>query len=135
MPPTTNECVPLYEPASRVTMKAAGAISGRRLVVKDTVAKALTGVCASAIQAATLGLKCAGVAAYDAASTEEFTVIRQGVVPIDAGATVTTGDTVMVDSTGRVITWVWAANGANFQVGVAWTDATVGLPCYVALSL
>jgi hypothetical protein len=134
MPATTNECIALYEPPNRVSCTASGTVSGRR-GVKVSASKATTGATVVVTQVGTLGLRPDGIAAWDLASTEVGLMIRWGVVPIDAGNTVTAGQQVMLDATGRVITWVFAASNANFVVGVAWADATVGNPCLVALSL
>lgn len=137
MPLQANECTPLYRPGKDVTTKADGAISGRRGVKLNAskLPSAFPGDALHVIQCAVLGERPDGIAAGDQASGETGGMIRDGVVPIDAGATVTAGQQVMLDATGRVITWVFAASNANFVVGKAWNDATVGNPCYVALSL
>lgn len=136
MPSDVNECIPLYEPGKRITVVADGAISGRRGVkVNASKGMGFPGANLHVIQDATLGERPDGIALWDLALNEVGAMIRDGVVPIDAGASVTAGQQVMLDATGRVITWVFAASNANFVVGKAWTDATVGNPCYVALSL
>jgi predicted RecA/RadA family phage recombinase len=128
-----NECVPLYEPGKRITIIADGAINGRR-AVKTNASKGQTfpGANLHVIQAVA-GDRPDGIALWDLASTETGGMIRDGVVPIDAGASVTAGTQVMVDATGRVVLYVVA--GTNYPIGKAWTDATVGNPCYVALCL
>lgn len=124
-----NECVPLYESGDRVTIIADGAISGRR-GVKVNASKTLTfpGANLHVIQAVA-GDRPDGIAAWDLATGETGGMIREGVVPVDAGASVTAGQQVQLDATGRVITLA-----AGFAIGKAWTDATVGNPCYVALN-
>lgn len=128
-----NELIPLYEPGKRITIVADGAISGRRAVkVNASKGQSFPGANLHVIQAVA-GDRPDGIACWDLATTETGSMIRDGVVPIDAGATVTAGQQVMVDATGRVITYVVA--GTNYPIGKAWTDATVGNPCYVALSI
>lgn len=125
-----NELQPLYEPGKRITIVADGAVSGRR-AVKTNASKGMgfPGANLHVIQAVA-GDRPDGIACWDLATTETGQMIRDGVVPIDAGATVTAGQEVQIDATGRVITLA-----AGKSIGKAWTDATVGNPCYVALSL
>lgn len=128
-----NELIPLYEPGKRITIVADGAISGRRAVkVNASKGQGFPGANLHVIQAVA-GDRPDGIATWDLATTEVGAMIRDGVVPVDAGATVTAGQQVMLDATGRVITYVVA--GTNYPIGKAWTDATVGNPCYVALTL
>jgi len=130
-----NECVPIYESGDRVSIVADGAISGRRGVkINASKGVGFPGGNVHAVQAVA-GDRPDGIAVWDLATGETGSMIREGVVPVDAGATVTAGQQVMLDATGRVITWTFAASNANFVVGKAWTDATVGNPCLVALSL
>jgi hypothetical protein len=127
----SNECIPLYEPGKRITIVADGTVSGRRCVKVN--ASKTPGVFPGAnlhVIQAVAGDRPDGVALWDLASTETGVMIRDGVVPIDAGASVTAGQEVQVDATGRVITLA-----AGKSIGKAWNDATVGNPCYVALSL
>lgn len=130
-----NECVPLYESGDRVTIVADGAVSGRRAVkVNASKGVSFPGGNLHVIQAVA-GDRPDGIAVWDLATGEVGGMIREGVVPVDAGATVTAGQQVMIDATGRVITWTFAASNANYPIGKAWTDATVGNPCVVALAL
>jgi hypothetical protein len=87
------------------------------------------------VQVSVLGDRPDGIAMYDQAINEVGAMHRDGVVQVDAGASVTAGQQVMLDATGRAITWVFAASNANTPIGKAWNDATVGNPVYVALSL
>jgi Uncharacterized conserved protein (DUF2190) len=132
-----NECIPLYEVGRRITVVADGAVAGRRGVKVNAskVQNQTLGANLHVIQVAVAGDRPDGIAVCDAATGEVGGMIRDGVVPVDAGATVTAGQQVMMDTTGRVIPWTSAASEANYRVGKAWTDATVGNPCYVALSL
>lgn len=130
---TVNEAAAIYEPPNRITAIADGTIRGRRFVKIN--ASKLSGSPPHVVECGVLGERPFAVAAWDAVATDEFGTIRWGVVGCDAGATVTAGQQVMVDATGRVITWVFAASMANVSVGVALSDATVGTICYVALSL
>lgn len=131
-----NECIPLYEPGKRITIVADGAVSGRRLVKTNaSKGQGFPGANLHVVQGTVAGDRPDGVSTWDLAITEVGAMVRDGVVPVDAGATVTAGQQVMMDTTGRVIPWVFAASMANWPIGKAWTDATVGNPCYVALSL
>lgn len=130
MPSDLNECIPLYEPGKRITIVADGAISGRRAVkVNASKGQGFPGANLHVIQAVAAN-RPDGIALWDLALNEVGGMIRDGVVPVDAGATVTAGQEVEIDATGRVITLA-----AGKSIGKAWTDATVGNPCYVALSL
>jgi hypothetical protein len=125
-----NECIPLYEPGKRITIIADGGINGRRAVkVNASKGQTFPGANLHVIQAVA-GDRPDGIALWDLLTNEVGGMIRDGVVPVDAGATVTAGQEVQVDATGRVITLA-----AGKSIGKAWTDATVGNPCYVALSL
>jgi hypothetical protein len=127
MTATDNEIVVLYEPADRLTAYPDVAVVGRR-AVKINASKA-SGANVHVVPC-TAAAKPLGIAAYDAAIGETVTVVRMGVVSVDAGATVTAGQEVEIDATGRVIT---LASGK--AIGLALNDATVGVICYVALAI
>lgn len=127
-----NETTPLYRPGREITVVADAGVTGRRAVKVN--ATKVSGANVHVIQAVA-GDRPDGIASNDLLTGETGFMHRDGVVFVDAGATVTTGQQVMIDATGRVITWVFAASNANYAVGKAWSDATVGNPCLVALSL
>ncbi|MBI3447212.1 MAG: DUF2190 family protein [Magnetospirillum sp.] len=54
-------------------------------------------------QATVQGQKVKGIAAYGAASGHDFAIIAKGVAPAEAGAAFSKGDSLIVDSQGRVI--------------------------------
>lgn len=132
-----NPCVPLYKPGGEITGHATAAITGGRFV--DISAAPASG---PALNTATDGanLKVAtcgagarsfGVAGYDAAASgDKIPVHAQpgSIVPVTAGGTVTAGQEVESDATGRAIT---LATGK--ACGKAVTSATVGNPVYVRL--
>lgn len=122
-----NESVPLYRPGKEITYVGDAAILGRRAVKVN--ATKTSGNNLHVIQAVA-GDRPDGIAMYDTAINETGGMHRDGVVFVDAGATVTAGQEVQVDATGRVITLA-----AGKSIGKAWSDATVGNQCLVALSL
>ena len=89
MPPISHVILAL-------TRKAAGAITGCRLVGFD------------GLQATVQGQRVMGPAHTDAALGDDFTVDVAGVVVVEIGAAVSDGDALIVDATGRAI----AATGA-----------------------
>jgi hypothetical protein len=123
----SNETVTLYRPGKDITVVADAIAVGRRAVKVN--ASKVSGGNVHVIQAVA-GNRPDGILAWDLASGETGAMVRDGVVFVDAGATVTTGQELEIDVTGRVIT---LASGKS--IGKAWSDATVGNPCLVALSL
>lgn len=138
-----NAIQPLFEPGRRITAAATAAITGGRFV---TVGAAFQGgplldvstptgplTKGNLMQVVTCGAgaKAVGVAEYDASAADEVLAVLNGpgmVVPVTAGGTVTFGQEVESDSTGRAITL--ASGRSN---GIAISSATVGNPVYVRL--
>jgi hypothetical protein len=75
------------------------------------------------------------VSKYDAASGAKVGVIREGVVPITAGANITAGAQVMADATGQAITYVWAGAAVPVVVGICLADVLSGADAEIALKL
>lgn len=129
----TNECIPFYEAAytQKLTVHAAYAITGKRFVGPLTTYQgAGPGLAADPLPANDGGNLIAaaqplangqvsGVAAWDVAINGKAVLIRgEGtMLPVSSGAAVNAGDELMVDTQGRVITYVVAA--ANRRVGKA----------------
>jgi predicted RecA/RadA family phage recombinase len=129
-----NECIPFYDDGDEVTVHAVNALTGKRFVRvtgRQTGYRAGTGVNAnldtSGIGGNYLGdvpagaEACLGVAQYDVAAGDKVTVMRRKILPVTAGATVTVGSLVQVDSAGRVIN---LASGV--AVGLCLVGATIG---------
>jgi hypothetical protein len=137
-----NDCIPLYRPGEDITAQATAAVTGKRIV---RISGAMTSgplLAATAEGSNVRVAHCAGatdnpfgVSKYDAASGGKVGVIREGVVPITAGAAVTSGQQVMADATGQAIPYVWAGAAVPVVVGTAITDATTGNDVFVALKL
>lgn len=112
-----NECIPVYEVADRITGEATENLTGKRFVVVDATSRAKGGLAGLGTDAApsavnykisvpAAGVKCFGVAMWDIASGAKGPVIREGIVPVEVGATpVVAGTQVEVDNTGKVIPW------------------------------
>lgn len=145
-----NDCIPYYRPGEDITARAGAAVTGKRVVACSVTPVSGPGLATTAEGSNVNVIPCAGatlvpfgVAKYDQATVGgKVGVIREGVVPITAGGTVTAGQSVMADSTGRVITYVGpvttttvALPSVPLVVGVALNDATVGLDCMIALQL
>jgi len=73
------------------------------------------------------GLLCL-VAMGDALSNETVAAVAAGAFPIIAAGTISAGDEVEADATGKVLTL-----GTGKRVGVALTSASVGQKCVVLL--
>lgn len=95
-----NPCIEYYPSGRKVTMQAAGAITGKRfLKVSADRANDLIQV----VQC-TAAAKAVAVAANDAASGETLATFGVGfIVPVTAGGTVVAGTEVECDSSGRAV--------------------------------
>lgn len=94
------EAIPYWKPGQQPTCHAGGAITGKRLVkISGTPQEGNPQV----VQA-TAAAKAFGVAAFDAASGAKVTVIKDGIVPITAGGSITAGAEVESDASGQVVT-------------------------------
>jgi hypothetical protein len=125
-----NECIPVYEPADRVTGKVtpAGGVRGKRFVkVTADITGGLYGTENVNVGECTAGARAIGVAAYDQVQNGQVPLITDhSWVPMPAGASITAGVDVMSDSTGRPVPWTSAASEANVRLGHALTtQATV----------
>lgn len=132
-----NECVSFYKPGKDITAKAAAALTGKRLCIVSANRTSGPGLATTGeggvyqVNVCGAGVKAFGVTPYDVASGELHDVIRGGVVPVTAGATVTAGSQVESDATGRVINW--GGTVATQPIGYCTTGATVGLDAEIAL--
>jgi hypothetical protein len=134
-----NECIPYFEPNDRPTGYCVTAVTGKRFVkVSASPAGGFSGtenVQVSAIAAVT-DISYA-VAGYDQPIGGQCPLIRGDMsVPCTAGAAITAGTRLAVDSVGRVIPYVAGANpGADPTiVGIALEDqAVVGNDVAVSL--
>jgi hypothetical protein len=145
-----NDCIPYKEEADRITGKvtpAAGATGKRIAVVTGPRTSTLVasgqgqGLVADASadkanvysvgQATVAGARALGVFAFDAPQNAMVTIIREGIVPITAGAAITAGVDLDSDNQGRVV-----PHTTGIIVGTALdTQATVGADCEVVLLL
>lgn len=120
----SNACVPMYEPGKDVTCKATANVTGKRFVAisgNGTKPNPSAAHCAA-------GAKAFGVAAYDAATGDEFPIKRQGIVPVLAAAAITANQEVEVGANGQAI-----VKAAGIAVGRAIFDAANGAVVYVDL--
>ena len=107
------EFSPLFKPGAEFTRTTSAAVTGGQVLIvsgSNTVAPS------SAASAAVLG-----VAAFDAASGEQVTVITNGVVHLGASGAISAGGSVAAGASGVVA----AHSGTNYStiVGVALADA------------
>lgn len=132
-----NAILPLYEDADRITGRATAAITGGRFVQisGDLEASPLLNAGSPSttggnVKVATCGagVKAFGVASMDAAADGDKILVYTGdlVLPVTAGGTVTAGQQVESDSTGRAITL-----NTGVSNGIAVSSATVGNTVYV----
>lgn len=135
-----NECVPYYEPGSRITAEAEVAVTGKRFVdisgnKQTTVVSAEStdggNVIVSPCAAGKRGF---GVAVMDAAQGAKVPVITSPgtVVPVTAGGSISAGDELQVTTGGKVVTIGEAAH-ASLDTGVigdnnaiTWTAVEAG---------
>lgn len=122
-----NECIPIYEPGRNITgVVNTGAVTGKRFVKLAATKPSGGNIQIAPVTAG--AIKPLGVAASDCNVADTVDVICGGIVPVTAGGTVTTGQELEIDSSGRVVT---LASGR--PVGLAVSDATVGNDCFVKL--
>ena len=102
-----NECIPVFEPADRVTgrITPVGGVRGKRFVTPSAdITGGLYGTENVRIAECGAGVKALGVAAYDGVQNEEIPLITDhSWVPMPAGAAITAGQEVQSDATGRPI--------------------------------
>ncbi len=120
-----NETKPLFRPAASITGRATSSVTGSRFV--DLTA-AYDGV--FPIAHCGQGAKPLGVASADIATGKLGAILRDGIVPVTAGATVAVGQSVQSDAQGRAV-----PETTGPHAGYAVSNGTTGLPVYVALSI
>lgn len=141
------------EPASAFTAKASALITGARFVnvsgnrTGGGILGGLSTDVANEIQVAMVGTSggiAIGVSAWDAANGSNLKVWTGGIIGVEAGGTLTAGQAVMSDATGRAIaynagtydpTGVAVTNlPAVHRLGVVLTGATVGQQAEILLN-
>jgi len=138
-----NDCIPFFEPGQHPTGKATAAITGKRFlqVSGNRTGGPLLGTntenlyqVAQAGAAGTAGAnrEVIGVAAYDVPNGGTVKIIRGGIVPVTAAASLSAGARVSTDATGQVI--AYTATAGNVQVGILMADVTSGNDAEVALT-
>jgi hypothetical protein len=123
-----NQLFEYFSDSSAITCKASGAITGKTFVKLVAGSKDQAPVVATA----GAGDRPYGVAAWDAASGESFTVVRKGVVSVTAGAALTVPTAVAVGANGKAVV-VGAAPAVAY--GDLHGDVASGADAAVALSL
>ena len=98
-----NECIPVYEPGTQLSVTAGGAITGKTFVDISAALSATNGTLMTVVTATAAG-KVMGVAAYDIASGARGRVIGEGIVPVTAGGNIAVGAEVEVGSNGKAVT-------------------------------
>jgi hypothetical protein len=139
-----NEAVAYFDPGDDLTGQASAAVTGRRFVDVSGAKQAGSGGLASdtfggsiPVAHCAAGAKALGVSTYDAASGAKVPVARgHKVFPVEAGAAIAPGASVMSDATGRAVTWASAASEANARLGKCLNNVTAaGQIAVVALDL
>lgn len=131
-----NECMPYYEPGSRITGHASANITGKRFVAISGNIQSGPGLSATSeggnlqVAHAAAGAKAFGVSGYDVPSGSKIPILNGPgmVVPVTAGANIAAGAEVEVGSAGQAIT---LASGK--AVGMCLTAATSGADAMVRL--
>jgi hypothetical protein len=131
----SNECIPYYDEGDELTVHAANALTGKRfarITGRQAGKRAGTGINAGLDTSGIGGNyladvpvgaeKCHGVVQYDVAAGDKVTLLKQKILPVTCGATVTTGSEVEVDSQGRVVNLA-----AGKAVGQCLFGNTIGL--------
>lgn len=130
-----NEAIPFYDEGDELTVHAANALTGKRfarITGRQAGKRAGTGINAGLDTSGIGGNytadvpagadKAYGVVQYDVAAGEKVTLLKQKILPVTCGATVTVGSEVEVDSAGRVINLA-----AGKAVGMCLVGNTIGL--------
>lgn len=143
-----NAITPLYEPGTRITAAATGAIGAGKFVkiggnfqggpLLDLTGPTTPLVKGNLPQVSVCGAgqKAFGVSGADASGADEVLPIINGpgiVVPMTAGATITAGNEVMSDASGNPVPWTSAASEANRVLGLAISGAANAAAVYVRL--
>jgi hypothetical protein len=128
-----NDCIPVFESADRVTGQATAAINGKRFI-KISANKTSSLIPSGAAQVGAsdpteggnysfaqcvLNDAAIGVSTWDAAIGEKVGAIREGIVPVAAGSTITFGQLVGSDANGMAI----PATAAVRILGMAMTGS------------
>lgn len=105
-----NDCIPYKRPGEDLSAKATAAITGKRFVkisgnrtsgpLLSTTSEGSVYQAAPAV----LGDRAIGVAAWDAALNDIFSIITAGVVPVTSGAAIVAGAEVQSDANGQAVT-------------------------------
>lgn len=128
---SNNLCTPYYEPGSRITGRAIGAVIGKRFVslaaIKDPASRGLdpgaTGGNVRIKQAIADDPMLFGVAETDANDTKVTTVFTDGfVVPVTAGTVLAYGDFIKPGAGGKVVKAADRATSCGMSLGDAVVD-------------
>jgi hypothetical protein len=136
-----NECIPFYKPGEDITAQAGAAVVGKTFAKisanrqSGPTEPANTAVVPTdggnyLVVQCTAAARAIGVFAYDAASGDKVKVIRGGIVPVTAGATITFGQEVECDAAGKAIPF-----SAGIKLGVAMTGASAAGDAEIALNV
>lgn len=129
-----NECIPYYKPGADITAVPTAAVTGKRFVVISAnraagpALNASTGGGNIQVAPAGAGARAIGVAARDQVVGKHVRVIREGVVPVTAGAVITAGQEVESNAAGQAVP---LATGKS--LGVALSGAASGADAQIAL--
>ena len=123
-----NECKPLFRPGDQITVLATGAVTGSTFVDVSATRDTATGLVK--VNTASSAAAAFGVASADIASGEKGSVIREGVVFVTAGGSITAGAQVEVGSSGKAV-----ALASGVAVGKALETGSNNNPVLVALNL
>jgi len=97
-----------------ISLTASGSVTKERFIAP------------SGAQCSSIGERACGVAAYDAATTEDVAAYT-GIVRVVAGGTVAIGADVMTDADGKAVTYAAGGSGTDYKVlGYAMTAGTTG---------
>ncbi len=144
----SNECIPLFESADRLTGQVVAPVNGKRFVAPIENFLSGPGIPATAqvgasdpvdgsnimIAHAPSGSRALGVSTWDALTEEEKVgIITEGVVPVTAGANLAAGQTVAVGAEGKAVAAAAEGTAATLETGVVaennrikWTAVTPG---------
>lgn len=115
----------VYSPGADITAEATAAVTARRLVAIS--GNRVNGGNLS-VEHATAAGRVFGVAGNDAAQGDLTTVVRDGIVKIDAGGSIAAFAEVEVGTAGRVVT-----KSAGVAIGYALTQASNNTVAEIAL--
>lgn len=122
-----NAAIPFFKGGKDVTGTVTAAVTGKRFV---SVVPGGRGNAPSIAPLTAAGSRAFGVAGHDMATDGHVHVLREGIVPVTAGADLTAGTDVEASADGTAV-----PHADGIRVGTCTANAALGADAAIALSL